>query len=38
MAIYALLIVGAASSRDYALIAIKRFFFATESRFHEKFM
>jgi hypothetical protein len=38
MAIYEILIVGAASSRDYAMIAIKRLFFAAGSRSHEKLM
>ena len=32
------LIVGAAFSRDYAMIAIKRLFFAAGSRSHEKLM
>jgi hypothetical protein len=36
MAIYEILIVGAASSRDDAMIAIKRLFFAAGSRSHEK--
>jgi len=31
-------IVGAAFSRDYAMIARKRLFFAAESRSHEKLM
>ena len=31
-------IVGAAFSRDYAMIAIKRLFFAAGSRSHEKLM
>ena len=38
VAIYEILIVGAASSRDYAMIAIKRLFFAAGSRSHEKLM
>jgi hypothetical protein len=38
MAIYEILIVGAASSRDYAMTAIKRLFFAAGSRSHEKLM
>jgi len=38
MAIYEILIVGAAFSRDDAMIAIKRLFFATESRSHEEFL
>jgi hypothetical protein len=38
MAIYEILIVGAASSRDDAMIAIKRHFFAAGSRSHEKLM
>jgi len=38
MVIYAILIVGAASSRDHAMIANKRLFFAAGSRSHEKLM
>jgi len=38
MAIYEILIVGAAFSRDFAMIAIKRLFFAAESRSHEELM
>jgi len=38
MAIYEILIVEAASSRDYAMIAIKRLFFTAGSRSHEKLM
>jgi hypothetical protein len=36
MVIYAILIVGAASSRDHTMIAIKGLFFAAVSRSHEK--
>jgi hypothetical protein len=36
--IYAILIVGAASSRDYTMIDIKRLFFAAGSRSHEQLM
>ena len=36
MAIYAILVVGAASSRDDAMIAIAQLFFAAGSRSHEK--
>jgi hypothetical protein len=35
---YAILIVGAASSRDHAMMANKRLFFAAGSRSHEKLM
>jgi len=35
---YEILIVGAASSRDHTMIAIKRLFFAAGSRSHEKLM
>jgi len=38
MAIYEILIVGAASSREDAMIAVKRLFFAAGSRSHEKLM
>jgi hypothetical protein len=38
MVIYSIKIVGAASSRDYMMIAIKRLFFAAGSRSHEKLM
>jgi hypothetical protein len=38
MAIYEILIVGAASIRDYAMIAKKRLFFAAESRSHQQLM
>jgi hypothetical protein len=38
MAKYEILIVGAAFSRDFAMIAIKRLFFAAESRSHEELM
>jgi hypothetical protein len=38
MAIYEILIVGAAFSRDYAMIAVKRLFFAAESRSYEEFV
>jgi len=38
MAFYETLVVGAASSRDSAMIAIKRIFFAAGSRSHEKLM
>ena len=38
LVIYAILIVGAASSRDYAMTAKKRLFFAAGSRSHEKWM
>ena len=38
MAIYEILIVGAASIRDYAMIAKKRLFFAAESRSHYQLM
>ena len=33
---YAILVVGAASSRDHSMIAISQLFFAAESRSHEK--
>ena len=36
MAIYEILIVGAAFSRDFAMVAIKRLFFAAGSRSHER--
>jgi hypothetical protein len=35
MVIYAILIVGAASSRDHTMIAIKPLFFAAGSRSHQ---
>jgi hypothetical protein len=35
---YAVFSVGAASSRDYAMMAKKRLFFAAGSRSHEKLM
>jgi hypothetical protein len=38
MAICEILIVGAAFSRDYAMIAKKRLFFAAGSRSHEKLL
>jgi hypothetical protein len=38
LAIYAILIVGAAFSRDHAMIAVKRLFFAAGSRSHEELM
>ena len=38
MVIHEILIVGAAFSRDYAMIAIKRLFFAAGSRSHEKLL
>jgi hypothetical protein len=38
MATYAIFIVGAASSRDHAIMAIERLFFAAGSRSHEKLM
>jgi len=38
MAVHEILIVGAASGRDYAMIAIKRLFFAAGSRSHEELM
>ena len=38
MAIYEILIVGAAFSRDYAMIVRKRLFLAAESRSYEEFV
>ena len=38
MAIYEILIVGAAFSRDNSVMAMKRLFFAAKSRYHEKLM
>jgi len=38
MAIYEILFVGAASSRDFEMIAVKRLFFAAGSRSHVKLM
>jgi len=36
--IYTIVIVGAASSRDHAIMAIERLFIAAGSRSHEKLM
>ena len=38
MVIYAILIVGAASSRDHAIMAIERLLFEAGSRSHEKLL